>query len=162
MWGSYYLNKKTKEFSVEPFNDNSKPLFVELALDNIFKIYKIILEDRDKDKVVQVAELFKLQIPNSDYSLMSKEPKNLLRTFMRQWLPIAFTVFELVINKLPDPLVKFSNQVERYFLNDSVNDSLTTKSNTQADEDKCSLSNSVNPHEKNYFMKYLDIQKIIY
>lgn len=152
MWGSYYLNRRTKEFFDEPINDNSKPLFVELALDYIFKIYKIVLEDKDKEKVVQVAEIFKLQIPNSDYSLINKEPKNLLRTFMRQWLPVAYTVFELVVNTLPDPLRKFSNQVERYFLNDIVNESVTSKSNIQLDQEDLSVSsmnNSINTHGKN-------------
>ncbi len=48
LWDENYMNYKTKEFSDEPFNKNNQPLFVELILNNIYKLCKIITEDKDK------------------------------------------------------------------------------------------------------------------
>lgn len=115
LWGNFYYNKSTKDIDDEPPYEDSKPTFVQFVLDSIYKIYEIILSSKDKDKIVQIANAYKINIPNSDFSQLSKDPKNLLRTFMRQLFPVASCIFEVVIDRLPNPLYSFKTQICRYF-----------------------------------------------
>lgn len=159
MWGNNYFNNRTKEFEKEPVSEKSKPAFIELVLDSIYKIYKIICFEKDKAKIDKVTETLKIQIPNSDYSYLKKEPKYLLRTLMRQWLPIAYTVFEMVVGKLPSPVVRFSHQIKRYFqgMNGAIENpkTMTNLANTNNinDCDNVSISsftnNSITTHGVN-------------
>lgn len=114
-WGNHYLNYKTKEFSSEPVGRNSKPLFVELILDSIYKLYNMINEEKDKEKIIKAAETFKIQLAQSDLSYLHKDTKPLLRAFMRQWLPIPYAIFEIVADKLPNPISGFKLKLEKFF-----------------------------------------------
>ena len=112
LWGNYYFNKKTKEFSSVPFNDNSKPLFVEFILDNIYKLYKLI-EEKDTENIIKAAKVFNIDISKKDLTLINTNPRNITRTFMRQWLSIPITIFDKVIDKLPSPLEGFGLKIEK-------------------------------------------------
>ena len=141
LWGQRYYNKKTKDFEDSPPFEDSKPSFVQFILDPIFKLYTIINDEKDATKVKQIADKFKINIPQSDLSYLSKDPKYLLRSFMRQWLPIAYTIFDLTVNYLPSPLTRFGNQIERYFLGFNDKD--------KKDNEKESCKESVNSLSNN-------------
>lgn len=127
LWGENYLNYKTLCFSNEPFSSKGKPLFVELILDSVYKLYTIIIEQKDKEKVIKISEQFGISLPSSDISYILKDPKQVLRSFMRQWLPIPNVIFQAVIENLPSPIEGFYNKIDKFFDDTEENNQLIEK-----------------------------------
>ena len=129
LWGDYYLDKKTKKFCPEPPNENSNPIFVDFIMKNIYKVYQVVTVDQDLEKIQKMVKSLNLNISEKDLnqSMLTKNPSLVLRTIMREWLPIPQTIYDVIIRELPNPIVGIQNKIDllfprtKYSHNDFVN-----------------------------------------
>jgi elongation factor 2 len=75
--------------------------FCRLVLDPIKKIYDMV-EKRELDEVSNL--LKKINVKHSNYN-NDDSTKSLIRIFMSSWLPAGDNVLNMVIDKLPSPIV---------------------------------------------------------
>ena len=117
LWGDYYLDKKTKKFCTKPPTENSNPIFVDFIMKNIYKIYQVVTVDQDLAKIQKIVTSLKLNISEKDLNqnILNKSPNLVLRTIMREWLPIPQTVYDVIIRELPNPIVGIQNKIELLF-----------------------------------------------
>ena len=117
LWGDYYLDKKTKKFCSQPPTENSKPIFVDFIMRNIYKVYQVVTVDQDLPKIQSMVKSLKLNISEKDLNqnILTRNPNLVLRTIMREWLPIPQTVYDVIIRELPNPIVGIQNKIELLF-----------------------------------------------
>lgn len=63
----------------KPVNEKSKPMFVQFVLDNLYKLYNIVLVDKEATKIQDICNNMGLKLNKSDLSLLDKDPKIVLR-----------------------------------------------------------------------------------
>ena len=117
LWGDYYLNKKTKKFCNEPPSEKSNPVFVDFIMKNIYKVYQVVTVDQDLAQIQKMVKSLNLNISEKDLNenILNKTPNLVLRTIMREWLPIPKTVYDVVISELPNPIQGIQNKIELLF-----------------------------------------------
>jgi ribosome assembly protein 1 len=105
LWGDFFLNPKTKKVSNVPFSEKSRPMFVELVLNNIYKLYNIVIEERNQESVLKACKSLNISLTKNDMNCLEKDKDSrpLLKTIMRQWLAVPNNIFDCIVNKLPDP-----------------------------------------------------------
>ncbi|OMJ23060.1 Ribosome assembly protein 1 [Smittium culicis] len=114
LWGDYYIDPKnrkrilTKKQMAKLYGDSSvsntsnyQPLFVQLCLNSIWKVYETIIESNDQDKIDKIIQTIGAKI--STFDRKTKDSKQLLTIIMRSWLPIAHTSLLAIIDLLPSP-----------------------------------------------------------
>lgn len=79
LWGEYYFNKSTKKVHRSKINSNSKPMFVEFVLNNIYKLYNLALNERNLDAVLKAAKTVGADLLKSELSIFDKNPRGVLR-----------------------------------------------------------------------------------
>ena len=119
LWGDYYLDKKTKKFCSEPPNEDSKPIFVDFIMKNIYKVYQTVTVDQDFPKIKKMVKSLNLNISEKDLNenILNRSPILILRAIMREWLPIPQTVYDVIIRELPNPIVGIQNKIDLLFPN---------------------------------------------
>ena len=117
LWGDYYLNKKTKKFCNEPPNEKSNPIFVDFIMKNIYKVYQVVTVEQDLTQIQKMVKSLNLNISEKELNqnILNKSPNLVLRSIMREWLPIPKTVYEVVIKELPNPIQGIQNKIELLF-----------------------------------------------
>lgn len=112
LWGDFYLDPKTKKVITSKGlrGRNLKPLFVNFVLNNIWFIYNIAILNHDQEKLEKVVKSLKIRITPRE--LRSKDKKQLIKTVMSQWLPVANAVLLTVADKLPSPLESQKQRIE--------------------------------------------------
>lgn len=111
LWGDFYLNTKTKRFMKGAQEKAKKPLFVQVILDNLWNVYETIAMRNDKEKVPIICE--KLGIKLTARDLRHTDARIQLQSLMVQWLPLSFTVLNMVCRKLPSPKEILPAKVEK-------------------------------------------------
>ncbi|KAF9365641.1 Cytoplasmic GTPase/eEF2-like protein (ribosomal biogenesis) [Mortierella sp. NVP85] len=103
LWGDFYLDPKTKRvIGYKGLKGRSlKPLAVQMVLDNIWKVYEVVLTEPDKEKTEKVVKSLNLKVLPRD--LKSKDPRVTLTTIFSQWLPLSTCVLLAVVDQLPSP-----------------------------------------------------------
>ena len=119
LWGDYYLNKKTKKFCTEQPNENSNPIFVDFIMKNIYKVYQVVTIDQDLEKIQKMVKSLNLNVSEKDLNqnMLNKNPNLVLRSIMREWLPIPQTVYDVIIRELPNPIQGIQNKIDLLFPN---------------------------------------------
>lgn len=106
--GNYYFDPKTKRVlsagsSAAKTLKNPKPLFVQLVLDNIWKIYKSSVVERDSEQSSKIVSALNLKI--SPAMIKAKDGKPLLTAIFNQWIPISVSILLSVIEKVNPPTI---------------------------------------------------------
>ena len=119
LWGDYYLDKKTKKFCNTPPTDDANPVFVDFIMKNIYKMYQVVTVDQDFPKIQKMVQSLKLNVSEKDLNenMLTRNPNLVLRAIMREWLPIAQTVYDVVIKELPNPILGIQNKIDLLFPN---------------------------------------------
>lgn len=105
MWGDFAFNAKTKRIiKIKPEQQHKlTPLFVQLALDPLWKAYEACSPGADTaaqlSKIVKALQLTQV----GDKALAHPNPKLAVRAVMRSWLPLPEAVLSMVVSTLPDP-----------------------------------------------------------
>lgn len=79
LWGEYYFNKSNKKVYNNPVNSSSKPMFVEFVLNNIYKLYKIALVDKNLEEVNKAALTLNAELLKSELNMFDKNPRQVLK-----------------------------------------------------------------------------------
>ena len=119
LWGEYYFNKKTKKIVKTPPTENSQPLFVDLIMRNIVKLYDLVLNNFDKEKVADAASKINIDLTDKQLSAL---PIEVLRFIMRNWLPIPKAIFETLIEHVPNPLAAAHEKAGVFFPSHQLSD----------------------------------------
>ncbi|KAL5234306.1 hypothetical protein ACI65C_001716 [Semiaphis heraclei] len=56
LWGDFYLHTKTKRIMKGAQEKAKKPIFVQMILENIWLIYDVIINQKDKERLSKIAE----------------------------------------------------------------------------------------------------------
>lgn len=117
LWGDYYYSPKTKKIYKTPPSEKIRPIFVEFVLENIYKMYKMVTIEKNFERVQSIVKNLKTNITSKELNKnnLEKNPLIILRTIMRQWLPIPQTIFEVLIDNLPNPIEGLKNKFELLF-----------------------------------------------
>ncbi|KAG6441611.1 hypothetical protein O3G_MSEX001908 [Manduca sexta] len=111
LWGDFYLNTKTKRFMKGAQEKAKKPLFVQVVLDNLWNVYETIVMRNEKEKVPVICEKLGVKLTTRD--LRHTDSRVQLQSLMVQWLPLSYTVLNMVCKKLPSPKELIPEKVER-------------------------------------------------
>jgi ribosome assembly protein 1 len=79
LWGEYYFNKSTKKVHKTKINNNSKPMFVEFVLNNIYKLYNLALIDKNLDAVLKASKTVGAELLKNEVNMFDKNPRMVLR-----------------------------------------------------------------------------------
>jgi ribosome assembly protein 1 len=79
LWGDYYFHAKTKKVYKEKIHENSRPMFVEFVLENIYKLYNLVYYEKNVEKITKAAAAINATINKNELNYIEKDPKPLLR-----------------------------------------------------------------------------------
>ncbi|KAF9180443.1 Cytoplasmic GTPase/eEF2-like protein (ribosomal biogenesis) [Haplosporangium sp. Z 767] len=103
LWGDFYLDPKTKRvIGYKGLKGRMlKPLAVHLVLDNIWKVYEVVVVQPDREMTEKVVKSLSLKVLPRD--MRSKDTRFILTTIFSQWLPLSTCVLLAVVEQLPSP-----------------------------------------------------------
>ncbi|CAG0912574.1 unnamed protein product [Notodromas monacha] len=101
LWGDFFFDAKTKRVMRGAQSKAKKPLFVQLVLENIFSIYEAVVVRKDQEKRDKIIQTLDLKMTAKD--LRSTDHRLQLSVIMNQWLPLASSVLDMVVDQLPSP-----------------------------------------------------------
>lgn len=130
LWGDYYFDPKTRKVisgnsSAAKMLRNSKPLFVQLVLENIWKVYESSIIERNPDQSAKIVNALSLKIPPT--IIKGKDGKPLLSAIFNQWIPLSASVLLSVIDKIPPPTIAQHNRIPSILDNVPGGDTLDLK-----------------------------------
>eukprot|EP00123_Amoebidium_parasiticum_P003237 comp14528_c0_seq1/m.10737 comp14528_c0_seq1/g.10737 ORF comp14528_c0_seq1/g.10737 comp14528_c0_seq1/m.10737 type:complete len:1107 (-) comp14528_c0_seq1:147-3467(-) len=99
LWGDFWFNPKTKRIMKGAIEKGKKSLFVQFVLETIWEVYNSVLS-ADKEKVDKITKALHLKILPRD---IKSGPRPHLQAVMRQWMPLAKAVLDMVALRLPSP-----------------------------------------------------------
>ncbi|KAF9897289.1 Cytoplasmic GTPase/eEF2-like protein (ribosomal biogenesis), partial [Lobosporangium transversale] len=105
LWGDFYLDPKTKRvIGYKGLKGRAlKPLAVQMVLENVWKVYEVVVISPDKDMTEKVVKSLNLKVLPRD--LKSRDTRAVLITIFSQWLPLSTCVLLAVVEQLPSPPV---------------------------------------------------------
>ncbi|KWU44650.1 P-loop containing nucleoside triphosphate hydrolase protein [Rhodotorula sp. JG-1b] len=105
LWGEWYLDPKSKRVlsrkKMEASGKKLKPLFVQFVLENIWAVYDCVSLNNNPAKVDKIITTLGVKVRPQD--LRAKDTRNLLLSIFSQWLPLAPSAFQAIIDKVPAP-----------------------------------------------------------
>ncbi|VVC31802.1 Hypothetical protein CINCED_3A025452 [Cinara cedri] len=101
LWGDFYLNSKTKRIMKGAQEKAKKPIFVQMILENIWLIYDVIINQKDKERLLKISESMNVTLFARD--LRQTDTRILLQSFLSQWIPLSISVLGMVCDKCPAP-----------------------------------------------------------
>ncbi|XP_050429115.1 elongation factor-like GTPase 1 isoform X2 [Adelges cooleyi] len=111
LWGDFYLNMKTKRIMKGAQEKAKKPLFVQMIIENIWLVYDIIINKKDKDRLTKIAESMNVTLNNRD--LRQTDTRVLLQSFLSQWIPLSKSVLDTVCDVCPAPNKLTEGKIEK-------------------------------------------------
>ena len=108
LWGDWYYHPKSKRIvGKQTAAGKLKPLFVQLVLDPIWKLYHAAEAEKhgyppEGKGLVEMAASLKLDVAEKD--LRSTDRKHALDAVLKAWLPLSPAILEMVAHCLPSPV----------------------------------------------------------
>ncbi|KAB7503876.1 Elongation factor-like GTPase 1 [Armadillidium nasatum] len=101
LWGDFYISSKggVKKIVGGAREKGKSPLFVSLILENIYKIYNVIMENKDNNEMEKIAASLDVKLPFTILKTVDHRLK--LNFIMSNWLPLSTSVLEMVVSELP-------------------------------------------------------------
>lgn len=131
LWGDFYFDSKNKKILTKKGLKGKvmKPLFVSFILDNIWKIYENCLVEQgtepDFEKIQKMCTVIGVQLTARD--VRTKDYRNLVRTIMKQWLPVSTAVLLTIVEKVPSPLESQKKRLDSILADTPDSDLLDSK-----------------------------------
>ncbi|KAK9824164.1 hypothetical protein WJX72_008216 [[Myrmecia] bisecta] len=104
LWGDYRFDPKTKRILRIKADQlhKAKPLFVQLALEPLWKAYEACDPGADVQGVLgKIVKSMNLQV--TDKALAHPDTRLALRAVLRSWLPLSEAVLSMAVEMLPNP-----------------------------------------------------------
>ncbi|RXG70194.1 Elongation factor-like GTPase 1 [Armadillidium vulgare] len=101
LWGDFYISSKggVKKIVGGAREKGKSPLFVSLILENIYKIYNVIMENKDNNEMEKIAASLDVKLPFTILKTVDHRLK--LNFIMSNWLSLSSSVLEMVVSELP-------------------------------------------------------------
>ena len=110
LWGENYFNSGTSKWQTSSDGRTLTRSFNQYVLEPIYKVLNLCVGNK-KDDLSKLCEKldfkFKFKVDGEEYV-----GKELMKSFMKKWLPAADALLELIVNHLPSPL-----EAQRYRVN---------------------------------------------
>ncbi|XP_078484881.1 translation elongation factor 2-like [Ciona intestinalis] len=100
LWGDNYFNPATKKWSKTKSPDNERG-FNTFVLTPIYKVFDAIMNNKTEE-ITKLMEKCNVKLKGDD---KDKVEKQLLKAFMRTWLPAGDTLLQMITIHLPSPVV---------------------------------------------------------
>jgi elongation factor 2 len=120
LWGDQFFNSETKKWQTSPKSNESNLVrgFNQYILDPIYKILKVCA-DFEFDQLEKFCERvnfkkFKINAEKKE-NLIKLGGRSLMKAFMKQWLPAADALLELIVLHLPSPLEAQKYRVDNLY-----------------------------------------------
>ncbi|CAB1115634.1 unnamed protein product [Ectocarpus sp. CCAP 1310/34] len=110
LWGSFVLNAKTKKVTKWTPSSQNTPMFVSMILDPIWQLYDAAVQDKNSAKAGRMAAKLGLDIPPRE--LASTDPRTVLQSVMKRWLPLSEAVLRMVVERGPSPAEAQTTRVD--------------------------------------------------
>ena len=117
LWGDWYYHPKSKRIIGKKASGGKlKPLFVQLVLDPIWKLYHAAEAEKhgyppEGKNLTEMATGLKVEVAEKD--LKSTDRKYALNCILKAWLPLSPTILEMVAHCLPSPVGSSAHRVFR-------------------------------------------------
>ena len=133
MFDDYTFNKNSMKISkLDSANSNSKPMFVSMILDPIWKLYDVAISQQNSEKAANMAKKLGVEIAKRDIytgnstkshqtgastsvTANNEAYRATLQAIMREWLPLADAILRTVVRTVPDPVESQKVKSESYF-----------------------------------------------
>jgi ribosome assembly protein 1 len=131
LWGDYYYNPKTKMIlGKKAAAGKLKPMFVQFVLEPLWQVYETGMQGKDgAEKLGKIIKSMDLKI--SPRELQHKDPRVVTQTVVASWLPLADTIFSMVIDCLPSPITAQPERIPRLlpstFIPSTVDEEIRSK-----------------------------------
>ncbi|KAL3134116.1 hypothetical protein ABBQ32_008537 [Trebouxia sp. C0010 RCD-2024] len=116
-WGDYAFQAKTKRIiKIKPDQAHKhKPLFVQLALEPLWRLYEVCIPGTDADvKAVMGKAVKSLNLTQvTDRMLAHSDARTVLRAVLKAWLPLSEAVLSMAVEHLPDPATAAPGRLAR-------------------------------------------------
>jgi len=105
LWGNNFFNSRTKKWESDLCESDGvfERGFNKFVLDPVYKALNITLEN-DYDKLNDICDKLDLRIKLTSEQKDTFKGRDLLKYFMKKWLPAADAMLELIILHLPSPI----------------------------------------------------------
>lgn len=87
LWGDCFFNGKTKKVCKGAQEKAKKPLFPQLALENLWSVYEAVVVRKDWEKIEKILQ--NLQLSLSPRDRKCTEPRQLIQAILGKWLPLS-------------------------------------------------------------------------
>ncbi|KAH7090868.1 eukaryotic translation elongation factor 2 [Auriculariales sp. MPI-PUGE-AT-0066] len=114
LWGESYFNPTTKKWSNKSTDAEGRPLeraFNMFILEPIYQIFDSVMNNK-KDRVAAMLEKLDIRLTSAEREF---EGKALLKVVMRNFLPAAEALLEMIVVHLPSPKVAQAYRVETLY-----------------------------------------------
>lgn len=105
LWGEYYFDAKSKRVLSKKAAEREglvKPILAQFVLDPIWSVYDATVLSWNETKITKISTTTGAKI--SSRQLKAQDGKGVLKSIMGQWLPLAETVFSVIVHHCPSPL----------------------------------------------------------
>ncbi|KAF5367596.1 hypothetical protein D9757_010647 [Collybiopsis confluens] len=144
MWGEWYFEPKTKRIvGPKGRKPGMKSLFVQIVLDNLWKVYDAVIGNPDPEKVLKIISTLSLTLPPRELKSLSNltaptsstDPNNpqatyskhLLSLLFSTWLPLSTCIVQTIIDIVPPPGVAQGRRMGRMLGLESFDSSVSPK-----------------------------------
>lgn len=115
LYGDNYYNSRMKKVIQGAQNlktkSASKPMFVQLILENIWAVYHNVILTRDQEKIEKIVRALNIKLVPRDLKI--KDSRALLTTIFNQWIPMSRAVLLSVIDKVPSPVAAQQDRMDK-------------------------------------------------
>lgn len=119
LWGDFYWDKRTKKCCSGANEAQKKPMAVSLILDTLLQLHNVVMIRREADKIA--AYIKKLHLTNVTREMSSTNSKVQLKAIMAEWLPLADTVMNSIIDLVPSPKDLTDEKFSHIMIDDDSN-----------------------------------------
>ncbi|GLV45049.1 uncharacterized protein CBL_14378 [Carabus blaptoides fortunei] len=102
LWGDFYWDKKSKECCSGANEAQKKPMAVSLIFDTLLQLHHVVMLRHEASKIA--AYVKKLHLTNVTREMSSTNNKIQLKAIMSEWLPLADSVMNSIIDLVPSPI----------------------------------------------------------
>jgi len=113
LWGDNYFDVKTRKWHKSGTLDGkTMPRgFCKFVMEPIYAMFNAIMNG-EKEKAVKMIDSIGLKLKTDEKDL---EGKNLLKCVMKNWLPAADALLDMIVHHLPSPVIAQRYRVENLY-----------------------------------------------
>lgn len=120
LFGEYFYDAKNRKVLKKGASDKAKNMFSQFILDNIWAVYENVFmissnEVELHEKVTSLCAKMNLSIAEREFQF--KDRKLLIRSIMSAWLPLYKSIFDVVVDLVPNPIQSRAHRIDRLFSN---------------------------------------------